>query len=282
MTAQTHRPASQQPTSEPARRGVVRPAGASPDGDGPQSTPHRRAETMAPLLAVCGLCGGAGTSTLSYLVARSAVSVVKGHVLVCDTGGPSGGLAAYAGVQSPRTLIEIADHLQRGLPLAGGIYAVDEAASTPQQQLRVIATGPRVAAEADTSALGTLLAMARSEGAHSLTIVDCGTLQRAADRVALAAASHVAWVLPATRSGADRAERVLTAIQPGPPGRELLVARRDDHEPASALRALRALAARRQAPLVLMPQIGHLLERPGRALQEAQVSLQAIHGVLQR
>jgi hypothetical protein len=282
MTAQTHRPTSQQPTSGPARRGVVRPAGVSPDGDGPQLTPHRRAETMARLLAVCGLCGGAGTSTLSYLVARSAVGVVKGHVLVCDTGGPTGGLAAYAGVQSPRTLLEIADQLKRGLSRAGGIYAVDEAASTPEQQLRVIATGPRFEAEVDSAEMGTLLAMARSEGAHGLTIVDCGTLQRAADRVALGAASHVAWALPATRSAVDRAERVLAAIQPGLPGRELLVARRDDREPASALRALRALAARRQAPLVLMPQVGDLLTRPGRAVQEAQVSLQAIHGVLQR
>jgi hypothetical protein len=31
-----------------------------------------------------------------------------------------------------------------------------------------------------------------------------------------------------------------------------------------------------------MPQVGDLVDRPGRALAEAQVSLQAIHGVLQR
>jgi hypothetical protein len=122
--------------------------------------------------------------------------------------------------------------------------------------------------------------MACSDGVHSLTVVDCGTLQRNADRVALGAASHVAWVLPATRSGAHRAERVLAAIQPGLPGRELVVARRDDREPSSALRTLRALAERRQAPLVLMPQIGDLCA--GRALSKAQVSLQAIHGVLRR
>ena len=124
--------------------------------------------------------------------------------------------------------------------------------------------------------------MARSDGAHALTVVDCGTLQRDADRLALAAASHVAWVLPATRTGARRAERLLAAMQHDPPGRELIVARRDDREPRATLRALRALAERRRAPLVLMPQLGDVVERPHQALAEAQVSLQAIHGVLQR
>jgi hypothetical protein len=237
---------------------------------------------MAPLLAVCGLCGGAGTTTLSYLVARSAIGVVDGHVLVCDTGGPVAGLAACAGVQSPLTLTELAERVQRGLPLSGGIHAIDGPASTPLQQLRVIASGPRVADATDTGALETLLAMACSDGVHALTVVDCATLQRDADRLALDAASHVAWVLPATRSGARRAERVLAAITPGLPRRELVVARRDDREPASALRALKTLAESRRAPLVLMPQIGDLRERPGRSLKQAQVSLQAIHGVLRR
>jgi hypothetical protein len=215
-------------------------------------------------------------------VARSAIGVLDGHVLVCDTGGPTGGLGAYAGVESPRTLIEIAEHVRRGRPLAGGIYAVDEAASTARRQLRVIAAGPCLDAEPNGSALPALLAMARSDGAHSLTVVDCGTLQRDADRLAFAAASHVAWVLPATRSGARRAERFLAAIPRRVPGRELVVARRDNGEPAAPLRTLRALAERRGAPLVLLPQLGDLVDRPRRALAEAEVSLQAIHGVLQR
>src|SRR3954470_18858403 len=82
---------------------------------------------LAPLLAVCGVCGGAGASTLSYLIARFAVRERGGHVLVCDSGS-SGGLAACAGVQSPRSLSEAADELARGLPRAGGLYAVDESA----------------------------------------------------------------------------------------------------------------------------------------------------------
>jgi MinD-like ATPase involved in chromosome partitioning or flagellar assembly len=237
---------------------------------------------VAPLLAVCGVCGGAGTTTLSYLVARSAIDHARGHVLVCDTGGPTAGLAACAGVESPRTLVEIAGHVERSLPLVSGIYAVDEHVSTTGSQLRVIAAGPRLADDDDTTGFGRLLAMARSDGAHALTVVDCGTLQRDTDRLALAAASHVAWVLPATRTGARRAERLLAAMQHDPPGRELIVARRDDREPRATLRALRALAERRRAPLVLLPQLGDVVERPQQALAEAQVSLQAIHGVLQR
>src|SRR5215207_2778196 len=72
------------------------------------------------LLAVCGLCGGAGTSTLSYLVARFAAAVARGHVLVCDTGGPAGGLAACARIESSWSLVEVAARVARGLPLPGG------------------------------------------------------------------------------------------------------------------------------------------------------------------
>jgi hypothetical protein len=281
MTASAN-PATPEPNTGPAARVTLRPRTPGLRSAGPQPAPQRRPTAETPLLAVCGLCGGAGASTLSYLVARWAIGVLDGHVLVCDTGGPTGGLAAYAGVESPRTLMEIAEHVRRGRPLAGGIYAVDDAASTARRQLRVIAAGQCLDAEPDGSALPALLAMARSDGAHSLTVVDCGTLQRDADRLAFAAASHVAWVLPATGSAARRAERVLAAISRRVPGRELVAARRENSERAAPLRTLRALAERRGAPLVLVPQLGDLVDRPGRALTEAEVSLQAIHGVLQR
>src|SRR3954449_3882389 len=66
---------------------------------------------LAPLLAVGGLCGGSGASTLSYLLARFAVDQLDGHVLVCDSGGPTGGLAGCTGVESPRSLSESADQI---------------------------------------------------------------------------------------------------------------------------------------------------------------------------
>ena len=101
--------------------------------------------SLTPLLAVCGLCGGAGASTLSYLLARFAVNRFDGHVLVCDTGGPTGGLAACARVEVARSLSEAAAQIANGLPLASGLYATDGPGSTELCELRVIATGPSVA-----------------------------------------------------------------------------------------------------------------------------------------
>jgi len=212
---------------------------------------HGRNETsrplprVAPLLAVVGVCGGAGASTLSYLIARQAVTRQHGHVLVCDTGGPTGGLALRAGVESVRSLAETSEHIARKIPLAGGLYAIDPGVGS-ECELRVIATGPRLASPGNPRGLRTLLRMARSDGAHSLTVVDCGTLQRAADRLALRHASHVAWVLPATDDGVRRAERLLACIRPTERG-ELVVARHIPRTTRGSLRRLRALAETRRA-----------------------------------
>ena len=71
-----------------------------------------------------------------------------------------------------------------------------------------------------------LLAHARER--YTLTVIDCGTLAREADQIALASATHVAWVLPATAGAASRGRQLLDAIAPHRSGREILVAR---HEP---------------------------------------------------
>ena len=114
-------------------------------------------------------------------------------------------------------------------------------------------------------------------------MVDCGTLAREADQVALAKASHVAWVLPATGSGVRRARRVLEAANPCPSGRELIVARHDERAPKTAVRELKRLAEHRRATLVLFPSLPDLaVGQLDRALELAQVSLQAIAGALGR
>ena len=82
--------------------------------------------TRGPLLAVCGLCGGAGASTLAYLVALAEARRHSDSVLVADTGGPSGGVARYAGVEAPRSLTEVATQVVAGLP-AGQLVATTEA-----------------------------------------------------------------------------------------------------------------------------------------------------------
>jgi Flp pilus assembly CpaE family ATPase len=237
------------------------------------SAPTQPRAHVAPLLAVCGVCGGAGASTLSYLIARYAAREGRGHVLVCDTGGPTGGLALRAGVESVHSLAEASEHIVRELPLPGGLYAIDPD-HAGEHELRVIATGPRIANSGDRRGLQALLEMARADGAHALCVVDCGTLQRAAERFVLRHASHVAWVLPATDDGIEHAHRLLSCIRPDGDRAELVVARRVAHTRRVSTRRLRALAETRGAPLVLMPDADDL----GRG----QVGLQAILGVLER
>ena len=166
--------------------------------------------TRGPLLAVCGLCGGAGASTLAYLVALAeSRGAEPPNALVADTGGPGGGIACYAGVESPRSLVEVVTNVAAGLP-AGQLVATTEAG------VRVLATGPRFTPECARAGLKLVLEQARER--YALTAIDCGTLAREADQVALAKASHVAWVLLASTSGVRRARPVLEAIKPLPAG----------------------------------------------------------------
>jgi MinD-like ATPase involved in chromosome partitioning or flagellar assembly len=227
------------------------------------------------LVAVCGLCGGAGASTLTFLLGLSAVRRRRAPVLVCDTGGLGGGLADYAGVAAPRSLLEIAEQLGDGVQ-PGRLYV------TTGEGVRVLATGPRLALGCAREEIELLLSHAR--GAHALTVIDCGTLAREADQVALRMATHVAWVVPATPSAVHRGERVLEAINPYLLGRQMLVARRDEREPKAALRDLKRLAGKRDAPLILLPHLPDLVNagRRAEALEAAQVPLQAIHGLLAR
>ena len=138
-----------------------------------------------------------------------------------------------------QSLLEVAEQLTAGLP-PGCVYAVGA------DGVRVLATGPRLTPGCARDGVELVLEHARA--AHALTVVDCGTLAREADRIALAKASHVAWVLPATPGGVRRGARVLDAVDPHPPGRELVVARRDAREPKAALRDLKRLAQRRGTP----------------------------------
>jgi MinD-like ATPase involved in chromosome partitioning or flagellar assembly len=243
---------------------------ADPD-PGPGS---RRVAAVQPgaLLAVCGLCGGAGTSTLAYLIGLFAVRQHPGSVLVCDTGGPSGGLAAYADVTAPRSLLELAELPTAGLPT--------ECYATTADGLQVLATAPRLTPACRREGVERVLDQMRA--VHALTVVDCGTLTREAEQLVLTRASHVAWVLPATVSGVRRAGAVLEAID-RVGGRELVIARRDTRDRQATLAQVKALASSRSDTLILVPYLPDLVKAPAAvALELAQVPLQAILGALQR
>jgi len=226
------------------------------------------------LLAVCGLAGGVGVTSLSYLIALGAARQWLSPVLVADTGGPSGGLAACAGVEVPRSLAELAEQLATGVPLGGGIYA------TGRYELRVLATGPEFSTPQAPAQVLELLRDARE--AHGLTVIDCGTLTRAAEQTAAAAATHIAWVLTATTHGVDRGRRILE-LAPQMGGKELIVARNDGEQAGAPLRQLRRMATERGATLVLVPHLSGLgTGRVEACIDAAQVPVQAILGALRR
>ena len=255
------------PTTLLPRRAATRGAGCSGHA-------RRKATELGPLLGVCGLAGGAGATTLAYLAALAATRQLSGQVLLADTGGPSGGLAALVGVEAPRSLPELASHLATGLPLRDGVYATGPAG------LRVLAAAPEFSSSSTPAELSRILDDARE--AHRLTVIDCGTLSRDVDRTAAAAATHLAWVLSATEHGLEHGERLLHAA-PRMAGSELLVARRDVRQAKAPIKQLRRLAAERRATLVLLPHVNALEHRSAdRALDEAQVAIQAIVGATLR
>ena len=195
-------------------------------------------------------------------------------MLVGDTGGPGGGISYYAGVEAPRSLPEAAEHVAAGLPTR-------QLAATTNNGVQVLATGPTFAPTCAQQGVELLLDHARER--YTLTVIDCGTLARDADQIALAKASHVAWVLPATASGAMRAGRVLDAINSYLTGGELLLARHDERERKAAHRQLKRLAHQRRATLVLVPSLPDLTtSKTDDALDAAQVPLQAILAALSR
>jgi len=147
--------------------------------------------------------------------------------------------------------------------------------------VRVLATSPRFATDCAREGIELLLDHARRR--YTLTVIDCGTLAREPDQIALANASHVAWVLPATASAVDRGRKTLDALPPYPSGREMLVARHEPSDRGTAVRELRDLARERRAPLILLPSLPEpATANTPAALEAFQVPLQAILGELAR
>src|SRR5690606_3418499 len=88
---------------------------------------------------------------------------------------------------------------------------------------------------------------------------------------------------PATVSGAGRAKRVLSTIEPFLPGCEIVCARLDKTEKKPPLKDLTEVADERVASLVLMPHIPDLASAdPDEAIDAAQVPLHAIGSLLRR
>lgn len=251
--------------TEAAEAGIEAPVCQS--GSRPRPSPAHH----GPLVAVCALCGGAGASTLTYLIAQSAAldpDSAGGPVLALDAGGTTGGLALYSRAASARSLAELADEIRAGHAPSAPIFA------TAARGVRLIATTPRLQPEPDLERVSRVFADARE--AHRMTVVDCGTLSLSSERLALELATHVVWVLPATEHGLSRARLSPWTVVP-PDVVQVLVARNNPSARRASTRALAQLAEARDATLVLMPHVKELdRDSFDAALEICGVTLQAI------
>jgi pilus assembly protein CpaE len=204
-----------------------------------------------PVVAVCGLVGGAGASTLAYLLARRAARHSSAPVLLAEL-EQRAALAALAGTAGSLGLRELAGAVEYerelGRPFAelpGG--------------LRLVASArPAVDAGAAAAGLAALLADARE--AHGLVVIDAGQLAGPDSNTLLNAASHVLFALPASvaalrcaellaaggifgRAAGAFATLVAVATRPGRPGQ---------------IKPLRRLAERHVDRLLLVPHLPEL------------------------
>lgn len=227
-----------------------------------------------PLAAVCGLCGGAGASTLAYTVAAAAAGCSKRPVFACETSGISGGLALYARAHARVSLAEAANQLAAGEPPAGLVV------SSPEQ-VRILGSRPSAAERADAAALALILVEARATA--GLMVLDCGTAGREVDRRALEAATHVLWVIPATVSGLARSERTFELLGAGIDAPQALIARLDRSEQTATVSQLAGFAAESGLELILFPHVEDIAQAlVAEAIDDAQVALEAIAAVLHR
>lgn len=222
---------------------------------------------LAPLLAVCGIAGGAGASTLAFLTAMYAQHLSSQPILLCDSGGPTASLAQLAKTSSQLSLPQAATAIGAdalGVPLFAQVTA----------KLRLIARGPDFEDDADPAGLARLLGDAR--GAHPLTIVDCGTLQRPIERAVAEQASSILWVAPGSLSGVRRARTALQSL-PLRAEREILAVRAGEERNAAVEHELMGAAEMRGAALVFVLSLPEI-DRVGLAatLEAGQLALEAI------
>ena len=157
-----------------------------------------------PLVAVCGLVGGAGTSTLALLLARQAAAESSAPVLLTEADAQRPGLAALTGHATPHSLEALASQRSDD-------HIPTETFAELEPGLRLVAATPRQRAPAQPDALNALLGEARD--AHGLVVVDCGTNWSATSPVH-ERATHVIWTLPATPVGLASALLLLDERRP--------------------------------------------------------------------
>jgi Mrp family chromosome partitioning ATPase len=203
-----------------------------------------------PVVAVCGLAGGAGASTLAYLLARRAARHSTAPVLLAEL-HEHAALAALAGTAGPVGLRELALAVEQEREPARPF------AELPGGLRLVASSSPTLGDPKSAPALPQLLADAQQ--VHGLVVVDAGRLQGPDDRAVIDTASHILFVLPATVAALGPAELLAAAgileQTAGAVAALVAVATVPGRRP---LKRLRRLAERHVDRLLLVPHIAEL------------------------
>jgi hypothetical protein len=202
-------------------------------------------EPGGPIVAVCGLVGGSGASTLAFCLARQAARESRTPVLLTEPDARRAGLTVLAGRSTPLCLSGLAERVAEGRAPAEPFVEIDHG-------LRLVASAPRRGTDAAPEHVSALICEAKA--AHGLVVVDCGTSWITAIPV-LDAATHILWTVTASTAAVARARLLLASDALPAPGRarELLVVLASDRRSTASVRALRRLAAQRCERLVLAP-----------------------------
>ena len=226
-----------------------------------------------PIVAICGLTGGAGTSTFALLLARLAASDSAAPILLAETDPMRAGLAVLTGRATPRPLVALAQDVIDDRQPAETFVELEPG-------LRLIAAEPQPATATARDALDLLLAQARD--AHGLVVLDCGT-HWTPDSPVLAHATHIIWTLPATPTGLARgASQLKAAMTTAGRRHEALAATATVMRPLASVRALRRLARQRCDQLVLIPHDEGLARGETTASSRARDALTGIAPLLRR
>jgi hypothetical protein len=228
-----------------------------------------------PLVAVCGLVGGAGTSTLAYLLARHAALRYERPVILAEL-GDHGDVAELTGGGGEYGLAGLVRATAAALPI-GTPYVVGPAG------LWVVAA-ERPAFDCELPLVDEWLKRVLSDAraAHQLVVVDTGLMSGINVGRLLGRATDVVLVVPAAPTALARLERLACAGRlPGRATRSsaLAVVATRPGRPA-ALKAFRRLAERHFDRLLLLPHVAAVaagrLDPDGRELESIQASFDIV------
>jgi Flp pilus assembly CpaE family ATPase len=224
--------------------------------------PAASLEPGCPLLAVCGLVGGAGTSTLAYLIARHAARRSEGAVLLAEL-ADHGALAALCGVGSEHGLAGLARAVDTGAPVRAA--CVD----APGGLRLVAAKRPDAESATPLAAAAFERVLCDARAAHGLVVIDAGPALGPHVSPLLAHASQALLVTSETPRALARAEQLVsTGSVPGlPAARSVLVVIATGRGRVTDHRRPRKLAERHCDRLLLIPHVA--------ALADSQVELTA-------